>query len=55
MAGNEVKNALEKEYKDGIWFAFSCLAKYSVNPGTKELFTLRGRTSTTIWMTLAGL
>ena len=41
MAGNEVGNALEGEYKDGMWFAFSSLAKCNVNPGTKRVVYLK--------------
>lgn len=37
MAGNEVGNALEGEYKDRMWFALSSLAKCNVNPGTKRV------------------
>lgn len=52
-AGLKLGMLLERE-KDRLWFAFSSLGKFNVNPGTK-LFTLRRRTSATIWSTLAGL
>lgn len=41
MAGNEGGNALEGEYKDGMWIALSSLAKCNVNPGTKRVVYLK--------------